>query len=53
MDRSTLAGVLLTLAGFTGYVAGVLAPYPFRAFSIAGVMAGLTLTLVTESEAGR
>jgi hypothetical protein len=46
MDRVVAAGVALTVLGLLGYVAGVLAPYPGRAFSVTGVMVGLTLVAV-------
>jgi hypothetical protein len=46
MNRTTAAGAALTVAGVAGYVVGVLAPYPGRAFSITGVMVGITLFAV-------
>lgn len=46
MNGTTAAGILLTLAGVAGYVIGVLAPYPGRGFSVAGVMVGITLLSV-------
>jgi hypothetical protein len=46
MDRVVVAGLALTVLGLLGYVAGVLAPYPGRAFSVTGVMVGLTLVAV-------
>jgi hypothetical protein len=46
MDRVVVAGVVLTVLGLVGYAAGVLAPYPGRAFSVTGVMVGLTLVAV-------
>lgn len=39
-------GGVLTMLGVVGYVAGILAVYPGRAFSVAGVMVGLTLLAV-------
>jgi hypothetical protein len=46
MDRVVVAGVALTVLGLLGYVVGVFAPYPGRAFSVTGVMVGLTLVAV-------
>lgn len=46
MDRVVVAGVALTVLGLVGYVVGVFAPYPGRAFSVTGVMVGLTLVAV-------
>lgn len=46
MDRTTAAGLAITLAGLVGYVLGVLAPYPGRGFSLTGLMVGLTLVAV-------
>jgi hypothetical protein len=46
MDRVVAAGVALTVLGLLGYVVGVFAPYPGRAFSVTGVMVGLTLVAV-------
>jgi hypothetical protein len=42
MNSLQTAGVVLTLAGVAGYAVGVLAPYPGRGFSVAGVMVGVT-----------
>lgn len=46
MNHVKVAGAVLTVAGLVGYVVGVLAPYPGRGFSLAGVMVGLTLLSV-------
>jgi hypothetical protein len=46
MDRVVVAGLALTVLGLVGYVVGVFAPYPGRAFSVTGVMVGLTLVAV-------
>lgn len=46
MDRISGAGVALTAFSTAGYAVGVLAPYPGRAFTITGVMVGLTLWAV-------
>lgn len=40
------AGLSLTALGLLGYLAGILAPYPGRAFSVTAVMVGITLALV-------
>ncbi len=42
MNSLQAVGVALTVAGVAGYVVGVVAPYPGRGFSMAGVMVGLT-----------
>ena len=42
MNSLQAVGAALTVAGVCGYVLGVLAPYPGRGFSVAGVMVGLT-----------
>jgi hypothetical protein len=46
MDRVVAAGIALTVLGLVGYVVGVVAAYPGRAFSVTGVMVGLTLVAV-------
>lgn len=46
MDRVRAAGVAMTALAAAGYVLGVLAPYPGRSATIAGVMVGLTLWAV-------
>lgn len=46
MNRTLLAGIALTAAGVVGYAVGVARPYPGRAFSLSGVMIGLTLVAV-------
>lgn len=40
------AGGALTLLGVAGYVLGLLAAYPGRAFSITAVMVGVTLLAI-------
>jgi hypothetical protein len=47
MNRTRLAAVGLTLASLAGYAVGVGARYPGRAFSVTGVMVGLTLVAVS------
>ena len=49
MDRIRALGAVTTFACATGYVYGVLAPYPGRAFTVTGVMVGLTLWAVGET----
>jgi hypothetical protein len=46
MDRVRTAGAALTGLAVVGYAVGVAAPYPGRAFTITGVMVGLTLWAV-------
>lgn len=46
MHHVQAAGIALTVAGLVGYVIGVLAAYPGRAFSVAGIMVGITLLSV-------
>lgn len=46
MDRVSGAGAALAAASAVGYVVDVLSPYPGRAFTITGVMVGLTLWAV-------
>ncbi|WP_435318157.1 hypothetical protein [Haloarchaeobius sp. TZWSO28] len=46
MNRTFVAGAALTMLGLVGYGIGVVAPYPGRAFSVTGVMIGLTLAAV-------
>jgi hypothetical protein len=43
MHRVQALGGFFTVLGVVGYVIGVLAAYPGRAFSVAGVMVGITL----------
>jgi len=46
MNTALALGSALTLAGLVGYLAGILAPYPGRAFSVTGVMVGITLVAI-------
>ncbi|EJN61036.1 hypothetical protein [Halogranum rubrum] len=50
MNAERVAGVVLTVLGAVGYVVGVAAPYPGRAFSLTGVMVGLTLLAIGSGE---
>jgi len=46
MNGTFVAGAGLTLLGVAGYLAGLVAAYPGRAFSISGVMVGITLLAI-------
>jgi len=46
MNRTLGLGVVLSVAGLAAYVAGVLAAYPGRSFSVTAVMLGLTLVAI-------
>lgn len=46
MHRLTLAGGALALVALAGYVAGIAAPYPGRAFAVTGVMLGIALLVI-------
>jgi len=50
MHPTFAVGVALSLAGIGGYIAGVHVAYPGRAFSLAALMAGVTLALVGRGE---
>jgi hypothetical protein len=50
MNTALVAGLALTLAGLVGYLVGVTAPYPGRAFSVTGVMVGITLLAIGRSD---
>lgn len=47
MHSLRVVAVAVTAAGLAGYVAGVAAPYPGRAFSITALIVGVTLLAVT------
>lgn len=49
MNAVTVFGVGVTLLGVAGYIAGVSAPYPGRAFSLTALMGGLTILAVGRS----
>jgi hypothetical protein len=49
MNRTLVSGIGLTVLGVVGYVIGLLAPYPGRAFSITGIMVGITLAAVANA----
>ena len=46
MNTALAAGAALTTAGLVGYLVGVVWPYPGRAFSVTGVMVGVTLVAI-------
>jgi len=46
MNTALAAGIALTVAGLAGYALGVAVAYPGRAFSVTGVMVGITLLAV-------
>ncbi len=46
MDRVRAAGIALCALGVAGYAIGVGQPYPGRAFSVTGVMVGVTLLAI-------
>lgn len=46
MNRTLAFGAGLTAAGALGYAAGVVRPYPGRAFAVTAVMVGVTLLAV-------
>lgn len=47
-----LAGAGLVVLGTVGYVVGVVAAYPGRSLSVAGVMVGISLLAVGGGRAG-
>ena len=46
MNTALAAGTAFTVAGLVGYLIGVVAPYPGRAFSVTAVMVGVTLLAI-------
>jgi hypothetical protein len=51
IDRYTITGLCLFVAGVAGYVVGIYVTYPGRAFSIAVVMIGIALAAVAQRSA--
>lgn len=47
MNGVLLAGLGITVVALVGYVVGVIAPYPGRSFTVAGVMLGVTLLAIS------
>jgi len=52
MNTRTGFGVALTVGGVVGYLAGAVAAYPGRAFTLTAVMVGVTLLAVGRSDTG-
>ena len=50
MDTLRASGLVLTLAGIGGYLAGVAIPYPGRAFSVTALTVGLTLFAIGRAD---
>ncbi|GAD52352.1 hypothetical protein MBEHAL_1112 [Halarchaeum acidiphilum MH1-52-1] len=48
MHRTAGVGLALSALGIAAYVAGVLHPYPGRAFAITAVMVGITICAISE-----
>ncbi|WP_205427392.1 hypothetical protein [Halorussus sp. MSC15.2] len=46
MNTTLVAGVAFTAAGLVGYLVGLAAQYPGRAFSVTSVMVGITLVAI-------
>lgn len=46
MDSVRITGSVLTVLSLLAYAIGALQPYPGRAFSVTGVMVGVTLAAV-------
>jgi hypothetical protein len=47
--RLLIVGIVLSAFGIFAYVGGLFVAYPGRAFSLTGVMAGLTLLAIGRS----
>ena len=50
MNTVSGTGLRLSVAGVAGYLVGVAAPFPGRAFSLTAVMVGVTLLAVGRSD---
>ena len=50
MNTALAVGIVLTAAGVAGYLVGLAVAYPGRAFSVTGVMVGVTLVAIGRSE---
>jgi|AntDeeMinimDraft_5_1070356.scaffolds.fasta_scaffold129322_2 hypothetical protein len=46
MNRTRVAGLVLTVGGVVGYLVGLATPYPGRAFSVTAVIVGITLASI-------
>ena len=53
MNRTRATGLVLTIGGVAGYLAGLTTPYPGRAFSVTAVMVGVTLAAIGNGGDGR
>jgi len=52
MNRGTLTGVVLCIAGLGGYAVGVSVAYPGRAFSITALITGIALVTIFREPGG-
>lgn len=50
MNTTLALGITFTLLGVVGYLVGLTVPYPGRAFSVTGVMVGITLLAIGRSD---
>ncbi|WP_262178575.1 hypothetical protein [Haloarcula laminariae] len=51
MNTVSGTGLVLSAGGVAGYLVGLAAPFPGRAFSLTAVMVGVTLFAVGRSDA--
>lgn len=49
MNAAAISGALLAVGGLVGYVLGLVAPYPGRAFSLTALMVGLAVVAVSRA----
>lgn len=49
MNRTLASGLGLTALSLLGYLIGLSTPYPGRAFSITGIMVGITLMAIANA----
>ncbi len=52
MVQNFTAGLVLTVIGLVGYVAGIQFQYPGRAFSITAMILGITLLSMPKYQSG-
>lgn len=50
MNGVLVAGLLVTVISLIGYGLGIVTVYPGRAFTVTGIMLGLTLLAIGRSE---
>lgn len=50
MNRVFAAGIILSVLGLAGYVFATVTAYPGRAFTVTGVMIGITLVAIRRIE---